>query len=35
VDEARLVDRLEPGQELRGDVLGFLEVERATLLQHL
>ena len=25
VDEAGLVDRLQPGQELRGDVLGFLE----------
>jgi hypothetical protein len=30
-----LVDGLQPCQELRGDVLGLLELERAALLQHL
>ena len=33
VDQTGLVDGLEPGQKLRGDVLGFLELERAALLQ--
>ena len=34
VDEAGLVDRLEPGEELRGDVLGFFQLEWPALLKH-
>ena len=35
VHEAGGVDGLEPGQELRGDVAGLLESERASLAQEL
>ena len=34
VDEPGLVDGLEPGEELRGDVLRFFQLERPALLQH-
>ena len=34
VDEPGLVDGLEPGEELRGDVLGFFQLERPALLEH-
>ena len=33
MDETDLVNRLEPGQELRGDVLSLLELQRTPLLQ--
>ena len=35
VDETGLVDRLETGQELRGDVLRLFQLERAALLEHV
>ena len=35
MDQAGGVDRLESGQELRGDVARLLQVQRASLAQHV
>ncbi len=35
MDETGLVDRLEPRKKLRGDVLGLLQFEGTTILEHL